>query len=35
MVLSFFYSLVRRVAQAIRTDQMDDVANDVEILALR
>ncbi|MGO8870340.1 MAG: integrase [Acidimicrobiales bacterium] len=34
-MLSFLYRLVRRVAEAIRTHQMDDVAKDAEILVLR
>jgi putative transposase len=35
VVLSFLYRLVSRVAEAIRTHQMDNVAKDAEILVLR
>jgi len=35
VALSFFYRLVRRVAEAVRIHQMDGVAKDAEILVLR
>jgi hypothetical protein len=35
VALSFFYSLVRRILEALRVHCMDDAAKDAEILVLR